>query len=124
MAATRSLLIDRSATGPVGTATARRPATPTPSLPYKRVGMESVVQPRPLQGFSIAANRGLLEYRPQVRPSSPIEATVEREKVDIGRSFLEPSDGLEPSTPSLPSLCSIAAPRPNVRSVAGFTLPD
>jgi hypothetical protein len=37
-----------------------------------------------------------------VRPASSIVATAERQKPWICRLFSKPSDGLEPSTPSLP----------------------
>jgi hypothetical protein len=82
----------------------RRPATP--SLPRNRVGMESVVQLRHLQGFFARRGPEFAENQGRVRPSSPVPATNEREKPRICRSFSEPSDGLEPSTPSLPWRCS------------------
>ena len=78
----------------------RRPATP--SLPRNRIGMEGVVQLPHLQGFVARGGREFAENRGHVRPSSSVRATREREKVRICRSFSEPSDGLEPSTPSLP----------------------
>src|SRR5262245_22368495 len=63
--------------------------------------MESVVQ---LPHLRVFARRGpeFAENRGHVRPSSSVAATIEREKARICRSFSEPSDGLEPSTPSLP----------------------
>jgi hypothetical protein len=50
---------------------------------------------------SLAAEDGQASYLEE-EGIAPLAATVEREKGWICRSFSEPSDGLEPSTPSLP----------------------
>jgi hypothetical protein len=56
-----------------------------------------------LQGFFARREPEFADNRRDVRPSSSVEAKIERKNVWICRSFAEPSDGLEPSTPSLPS---------------------
>jgi hypothetical protein len=102
MAATRLLLINRSANGARWDCTCLGDPRPPPYLASGSAWR--VVQLFPLQGFSLAANRSSLEYRGTRATFVAYRGNGEREKVGICRSFSEPSDGLEPSTPSLPDL--------------------
>jgi len=64
-----------------------------------------------LQGlFGAGGSRACGTHR-AVRPPSPVTATTERKKRRNCKSFSDPSRGLEPSTPSLPS---IFGPLPSV----------
>ena len=74
-----------------------------PSLPPNRVAMRSVPQLPHMQGLCSGPYPEFGQSRRRVRPAPPDVATIGREKPGICRSFSEPSDGLEPSTPSLPS---------------------
>ena len=53
-------------------------------------------------GMFGSCDRRLCGKSRTMRPSSPAAATIERKKLLNCRIFSKPSDGLEPSTPSLP----------------------
>jgi hypothetical protein len=82
-------------------ASAASPATATPLRTSQRGRHGERRATAASAGVFARREPELAENRRHVRPSSPAAATIEREKVRICRSFSEPSDGLEPSTPLL-----------------------